>query len=131
MFINLERITTVIILIVKKLFYKGRITKSTTVIYRRSLNASIRSNSLSIINQQSGGTLSTFYIALVDQFNQIVGADSSSTSTITISGNYVGAVYSPLLKGATTQTASNGAFKFTDISFTAQPGTSYSKLYSI
>ena len=97
--------------------------------YRRNLNSSVKSNSLSIINQQSGGTLNTFYVALVDRFNQIVSSDSSSTATISITGSYAGEAYSPILKGITTQTASNGAFKFNDISFTAQPGSSYSKLF--
>ena len=86
------------------------------------------STSLSVSSQQSGGTISSFYIALIDEFSQIVGSDSSSTATISISGSFSGATYTPALQGTTTQTASNGAFKFTDITFTAQPGSTYSKI---
>ena len=37
-------------------------------------------------------------------------------------------MYTPTLTGTTTQTAKNGVFKFSDITFTAKPGESYSKL---
>ena len=67
------------------------------------------------------------YIALVDEFGQIVSSDSSSTATISISGSYLGAQYIPTLTGSVTQIASNGVFKFSDIAFTAQPGYTYSK----
>ena len=96
------------------------------LLFRRNLAVS-SSTSLSVTNQQSGGTLPTIYIALVDQFGQIVGSDSSSTATLSISDSYSGAPYTPTLTGMTTQTATNGAFKFSGITFTAQPGSTYSK----
>ena len=86
------------------------------------------STSLSVTNQQSGGSLPTIYIALVDQFGQIVGSDNSSTTTLSISGSYKGATYTPTLTGVTTQTAANGAFIFSGVTFTAQPGSTYSML---
>ena len=46
-----------------------------------------------ITNQQSGGALPTIYIALVDKFGQIVGSDNISTTTLSISGSYLGASY--------------------------------------
>ena len=65
---------------------------------------------------------------VVDQYGQIVGSDSSSTATLSISGSYSGTSYTPTLTGTTTQTAINGAFIFSGITFTAQPGSTYSKL---
>ena len=81
-----------------------------------------------ITNQQSGGALPTIYIALVDKFGQIVGSDNISTTTLSISGSYLGASYTPTLAGSTTQIATNGAFMFSGVTFTAQPGSTYSML---
>ena len=99
-------------------------------IFRRYLAAS-SSTSLSVTNQQSGGALSTIYIALVDQFGQIIGSDSSSTATLSYSGSYLGAKYTPTLTGTTTQTAANGAFMFSGVTFTAEPGSTYSMLNNL
>ena len=87
------------------------------------------STSISVSSQQSGGSLSTIYIALIDEFDQVVGSDSTSTATLSISGSYSTATYSPTLTGTTIQTASGGIFIFSGITFTAQPGSSYSKLF--
>ena len=63
---------------------------------------------------------------MVDEFGQIVSSDSSSTSTLSISGSIAGSTYTPTLTGTLTQTASNGVFKFADVTFTAKPGATYS-----
>ena len=96
--------------------------------YRRQLDISSGSSSVSLSNQQSGGSIPTIYIALVDEFGQIVSSDSSSTSTLSITGSVAGATYTPTLTGTLTQTASNGVFKFADVTFTAKPGATYSMI---
>jgi hypothetical protein len=84
--------------------------------------------SYSATNQTSGGDLDTIWMALVDQFGQVVGSDSTSTATLSIVGDHAGATYTPTLTGTSTVTASNGAFEFKAITFTAEPGTTYSKV---
>jgi hypothetical protein len=86
------------------------------------------STSYSTVNQVSGGVIGTIWMALVDQFGQVIGSDSSSTATLSIVGNHSGETYTPTLTGTSTVTASHGAFEFIDISFTAEPGTTYSKV---
>lgn len=96
--------------------------------YRRFLTTTSGSTSLSISNQQSGGILDDMYLALVDEFGQIVSSDSSSTATISVtSDNSESQTYTPTLTGATTITATNGVFKFTGLTFTAEPGENYGK----
>ena len=96
------------------------------ILFRTLVTAS-GSTSASLTNQQSGGSIGTIYVALVDEFGQVVGSDSSATATLSIVGSHSGETYTPTLTGTTTVTALNGAFKFTDITFTAEPGVSYSK----
>jgi hypothetical protein len=86
------------------------------------------STSYSITNITSGGVLGTIWMALVDQFGQVVGSDSTSTATLSIVGSHAGATYTPVLTGSSTVIASNGAFEFIGITFTAEPGTTYSKV---
>jgi hypothetical protein len=86
------------------------------------------STSISTTNQTSGGVIGTIWMALVDQFGQVVGSDSSSSATLSIIGDHSGETYTPRLTGTSTVTASHGAFEFIDISFTAEPGTTYSKV---
>ena len=93
----------------------------------RILSTSAGSTSVNLDNQQSGGSIGTIYVALFDQFGQVVSTDSSSSATLSIVGNHSGDTYVPSLTGATKVTASNGAFKFIGITFTAKPGVSYSK----
>ena len=83
--------------------------------------------------QQSGGTLPVIYLALVDEFGQYVGHDNSSTTTIQVISPTVNETYTPILSGVTSKTASKGMFKFESITFTAEPGRTFSKcgyLYS-
>ena len=84
---------------------------------------------MNLTSQQSGGSIGIIYVALVDQFGQVVSADSSSTATLSIVAKYSNKTYIPTLTGTTTLTASRGTFAFTDITFTAEPGASYSKCY--
>ena len=97
--------------------------------FRRKLAIASGSTSISVSSQQSGGSLSTIYIALIDEFDQVVGSDSSSTATLSISGSYSTTTYSPTLTGTTIQIASEGIFIFSGITFTARPGSSYSKIF--
>jgi hypothetical protein len=96
---------------------------------RRSLTSTLSgTTSLTLSSQQSGGTLPTIYLSLVDQYGQIVGSDSSSTATLSLVSTT--GTYTPTLTGTVTQTANNGVFKFEGITFTAEPGQSYSKTSS-
>lgn len=67
------------------------------------------------------------YIALVDEFGQYVGSDSTSTATISLVSSTTGETYTPVLSGTLTRTASKGMFKFDSITFTAEPGKTFSK----
>ena len=82
-------------------------------------------------SQQSGGTLPTFYIALVDEFGQFVGSDSSSTATIEIIESSNTGAYTPAVTGSKTKPAIKGMFMFDSVTFTAQPGKTYSKCSKI
>ena len=98
------------------------------LIYKlRYLASASGSTSVSLTNQQSGGSIGTIYVALTDQFGQVVSSDNSSSATLSIVGTYSGAAYTPTLTGTSKVTALNGAYKFTGITFTAKPGVSYSK----
>jgi hypothetical protein len=66
-------------------------------------------------------------MAIVDQFGQVVGSDSTSSATLSIVGDQSAEIYTPTLTGTFTVTASSGAFEFKNIIFTAEPGSTYSK----
>ena len=97
----------------------------------RDLTTASGSTSVNLTSQQSGGSIGIIYVALVDQFGQVVSSDSSSTATLSIVGTYSDKTYIPTLTGTTTLTASRGTFAFKDITFTAEPGALYSKCYWI
>ena len=90
--------------------------------YRRYLTTGT-----TISGQRSGSSLPTITVYLKDKFGQVVGSDSSSTATISVTSTTSGAAYTPVLSGSTTQIAKNGVFVFSGITFTAEPGKSYSK----
>ena len=99
---------------------------------RRYLNdATISgSTSLALENQQSGGQIQDIYLALYDEFDQIVGSDSVSTVSIALINDHSGDTYSPLLTGSTTVTVSKGVVKFDTLQFTAEPNTTYQLAFS-
>jgi hypothetical protein len=93
---------------------------------KRTLATSVSgTTSLTLSNQQSGGTIPTIHVALFDEFDQIVGSDSTSTWTLSLVSTT--GTYTPTLTGVITQTAVNGVFTFSGITFTATPGSSFSK----
>ena len=97
---------------------------------RRSLSDDLTVNgtdSLSLDGLGSGSTIPDTYIALVDKFGQVVGIDSSSTTSLNINTTGVSSTYSPVLTGTVTKTATKGMFYFTNVIFTAGPNSSYSK----
>ena len=87
---------------------------------------SLQTNQFSVSDQQSGAQMSPIYLALFDEFGQIVGSDSTSTVTISIDTTNVPGDYSPTLTGVTTVTAVNGLIKFENLVFTAHPGYNFS-----
>ena len=97
---------------------------------RRFLGTLSGTTSLTLSSQQSGGSLGDIYLALVDEFDQIVGSDSSSTVTIAISGTHTGATYTPTITGTTSLTFSNGVVNYGDLTFTAEPGSNYSLTFT-
>ena len=97
---------------------------------RRSLSDDLTVNgtdSLSLDGLGSGSTIPDTYIALVDKFGQIVGTESDSTVTLTIDTTNPVSVYTPVLTGTITMTATKGMFYFSNITFTAGPSFSYGK----
>ena len=82
-------------------------------------------DSISIADQGSGHLLPEIYLAYVDQYDQIVGHDSSSSTTLNINITDAPDIYTPVLSGTTSLTAANGKFAFIDISFTGEPNMTY------
>ena len=98
---------------------------------RRLNNATlIGSTSLTLENQQSGSQLQNIYLALTDEFDQIVGSDSASIVRIGLLGNHENDTYTPLLTGTNTMTVSKGVVKFDTIQFTAEPSQFYQLEFS-
>ena len=95
--------------------------------FSRQLDSISRSTSISISSQQSGSTLNSIFIALFDEFGEIVGSDSTSTTTLSIMSTSSNVNYTPTLTGTVTQKAKNGMFAFSNITFIAEPNKSYSK----
>ena len=96
----------------------------------RTLGTLSGTDTITLTDQQSGGSIDTIYLALVDKFDQYVGSDSSSTVTISITSSTTNETYTPVLSGTTTQTASKGMFVFDDLTFTAEPGRTFSLAFS-
>ena len=73
-----------------------------------------------VVNEQrSGGLIDTFYLAIVDQFGQIVASDnSSSVSLYTNSDNAI-------IEGGQVFTLTNGMVEISTLTFTSTPGTSH------
>ena len=65
-------------------------TNTVRLNFRRQLTTS--SN---ISGQRSGGSLPTITVYLRDKFGQVVGSDTSSTATISITSTTPGATYTP------------------------------------
>lgn len=83
---------------------------------------------LKLTNQKSGGVIPTTYLALVDKYGQKVASDSVSTVKLAINQVISTSTYTPSIAGNTLVTANQGMFNFSGITFTAEPGVSYSKL---
>ena len=99
---------------------------------RRHLsNATLNgSTSLTLSDQQSGGQIQDIYLALYDEFDQIVGSDNTSTVTLALINDHSNDTYTPLLTGSTTVTIQKGVVKFDTVQFTAQPTQSYQLAFS-
>lgn len=96
-----------------------------SAIQRRNLGTLTGDTSLTLTSQQSGGTIENIYLALYDEFGQIVMSDFTSTISLSISGNHAGDTYTPTLTGTTSVTVTNGVVEFDGLTFTAEPGESY------
>lgn len=96
---------------------------------RRELASVVGTTSLSLTEQKSGGTVPTIYIALKDSNGQVVGSDSTSKVTIALVSSG-GTSYTPILLGTTTKTVVNGVAVFDDLTFTSEPGQTYSFTFS-
>ena len=104
---------------------------SQTTIRRHLSNATLSgSTSLALSDQQSGGQIQAIYLALFDEFDQIVGSDSTSTVTIAFSNDYSNETYTPSITGSTTVTVQKGVVKFDTIRLTAEPAQSYQLAFS-
>mmetsp|Transcript_20833 Transcript_20833/g.19876 ORF Transcript_20833/g.19876 Transcript_20833/m.19876 type:complete len:430 (-) Transcript_20833:2711-4000(-) len=83
-----------------------------------------------ISSQQSGGTLPTQFIALVDAYNNIVRNDDSSKLTVRIDSTFhendgTALMYAPVLQGQTQSTAELGVFNVQGVIFAGAPGSSF------
>ena len=70
------------------------------------------------------------YLALVDQYEQVVGVDSTSKISVfinqTFSSSKEANVYPPVLVGSSQFYVTGGVVEVNDIEFTASPGYNYS-----
>ena len=87
-------------------------------------------DSLSLSEQRSGNYIPDLYLSLIDKYNQTVGFDSYSIVTLEVNTTNAPTTFTPVLSGATTVIASGGVFKFSNIEFTAQPGTTYNLYFT-
>jgi len=62
-------------------------------------------------------------MALVDGFGEIVKTDSASSATLLVGQTNSSSSFVPILTGTTFVQAINGTFSFSDIVFTAEPGS--------
>eukprot|EP00347_Sterkiella_histriomuscorum_P024040 403332515 len=87
-------------------------------------------------NFRSGDYLPQMYLALVDQYGQILQTDSQSKLQITINqrgqpkDQQKQGLYSPIVEGQTIFYAKNGIFKVNGILFTASPGYQYDVIFN-
>ena len=92
----------------------------------RSLDyTSSNDNLATLSNQGSGHDIPDLYLALQDQYGQIVGSDSSSTITLYINSSAGNTTLDQSLAGEVTHTAVKGTYRISDISFTSEPGLEY------
>ena len=82
-----------------------------------------QNTTVDIKSHRSGQSVENIYIALVDEFGAIIGTDSSSSATLLVSSTNSSSLFVPILTGITYVKAEKGTFNFTDIVFTAQPGS--------
>jgi hypothetical protein len=87
--------------------------------------------SLTLENQQSGGTIPTMYFALVDKYGEYIGSDLSSTITLNINTTKTYSNYYPILNGVTSVKARKGVFVLQDVTFTSEPNSDHRKLQII
>ena len=74
------------------------------------------------------------YLALVDQYNNIVGNTNSAKISVSVNtsvNNATSLLYPPTLSGNLSFIASAGVFNISGINFTSYPGYSYSKSHSL
>ena len=65
------------------------------------------------------------YLALEDQYGQIVGSDNTSTITLYVNSTSVETTFDKALAGQVTHFSYYGTFKISNISFTSEPAKEY------
>eukprot|EP00347_Sterkiella_histriomuscorum_P019434 403341642 len=85
---------------------------------------------LQIVNQRSGGSIPTTYLALVDKYGQILGSNSNSKIQVFVNATYnsnpKANVYPPVIEGQNQFSSTFGVFVIEDLIFDASPGYQYS-----
>eukprot|EP00347_Sterkiella_histriomuscorum_P006984 403350694 len=93
-------------------------------------SATVESSNFEILQQQSGGSIPTTYIALMDKYGQIVGSSSDSKVLVFVNTSYnsdpKANVYPPVIEGSNTFLTIGGVFVIQDLQFTATPTYNYS-----
>ncbi|CDW82469.1 UNKNOWN [Stylonychia lemnae] len=84
-------------------------------------------------NQRSGGSIPIIYIAMMDKYGQIVGADFTSKVRVNIDTNNLSEkqnLYSPIIEGSSIFDVIGGIAVISDIIIVGTPGTSYQLVFS-
>ena len=97
---------------------------------RRNMGTVSGTTSLTVSDQRSGGALGSIYIALQDEFDQIVRFDSTSSATVNLESGQAVNNINPVLSGTTNRVFSNGVIHFDDISFIGYPNNDFSLFIS-
>eukprot|EP00347_Sterkiella_histriomuscorum_P001801 403370625 len=92
----------------------------------------VESSSFTVQQQQSGSSIPTTYIALMDKYGQIVGTSSDSKVLVFVNTSYntdpKANVYPPVIEGSNTFLTSGGVLVIEDLQFTGTPTYNYSIL---
>ncbi|CDW81492.1 UNKNOWN [Stylonychia lemnae] len=87
----------------------------------------------SVQDQRSGGAIPVSYMALIDQYGQIVGSDFRSKVRISIQTDNLDEkanMYPPILQGSSDFQASGGVAVIKDVIISGTPGSSYNVTFS-
>ncbi|CDW87056.1 UNKNOWN [Stylonychia lemnae] len=87
-----------------------------------------------VSSQRSGGTIPGMYVALVDQYGQIIGTDQESKIRVNIDSQKIldqnALTYPPIIEGKSQFFVLAGVVQIQDIQFTGTPGQQYGLVFT-